>query len=77
MQRDGRRQVEHEATPDHERHGRHHQRRALAPFKFAQEPADSERHQRAKQGDGPAGDGANGALLKQRFGDDGLQHGAR
>ena len=51
--------------------------RALAPFEFAQEPAKSERDQRAKQGDRPAGDGANGPVLKQRFGNQSLQYDAR
>ena len=41
------------------------------------EPAKNERDQRAEQGDRPAGDGANGPVLKQRFGNQSLQYDAR
>ena len=69
--------MEQDGGAQHERCGRDRDGRALPPFDFAQERAESKRHQRAKQGDRPAGDGANGPVLKQRLGDQSLQYDAR
>ena len=66
MQRDGHRQMEDEGDACYKHRARDRYGYALTPLQCAR-AADSERDQRAKQGDRPASEGANGPLLKQRL----------